>query len=56
MGPLTVPERYCIVNATPDGCEELGSYRCPLVAEHEADEHDLDAIHWETGFKKSVST
>ena len=39
----------------PADCEELGSYRRPLVAEHEADEHDVDAIHWEIG-SGSVST
>lgn len=55
MGPLTVPERYCIVKVAPDGCEELGSYKRPLVAAHEDDEHDLDAIHLETRFRKSVS-
>lgn len=54
MGPLTVPERYCIVYVSPVDCEELGSYRRSLVAEHEADEHDLDAIHWERRFKKSA--
>jgi hypothetical protein len=45
MGPPTVPERYVIVKGTFAGCEELGSYRRPFVAEHGAVEHDCDAIH-----------
>ena len=56
MGPLTVPERYCIVKMAPADCDELGSYRRPLVAAHEADEHDVDAIHWKTRVRKGVNT
>lgn len=56
MGPSVLPARYCIVKVAPVGCEELGSYRRPPVAEHEVDEHDLDAIHWETRFRKTKST
>lgn len=51
-----MPERYCTVKVAFVSCEELGSYRCPSAAEHEADEHDLDAIHWETRFRKTKST
>jgi hypothetical protein len=28
------------------GIEEVGSYRRPFVDEHEAVEHDFDAIHY----------